>query len=122
MSSRRLPHVPLPPASARADARIVALSPADLLGDLEGAARALPDPAELPAGTLVMVEARVREARSLGRAVLAALGRIRNASRCIRCSALVARGYVRVGASSDPDTRADWAWGYAPAADVTEPC
>ncbi len=114
----RLPHVPLPPAEARANAKTVALGPNEI-DDVGAAARALPDLAELEAGTLVLVIRELREPRSIARSVLAALGRSKTAPRAIRCSALVARGYVRVGAGIDPDTRADVAWGYVP---VTEPC
>lgn len=116
MKPPRLPHVPLPAASARKEARVVALAPEEI-ADVASAARALPDPSDLPEGTLVMVDGRLREARSIARSVLAALGRTKSASRAIRCSALVARGYVRVGAATDPDERTDWAWGYA-----TGPC
>jgi hypothetical protein len=45
------------------------------------------------------------------RTVLAILGRARTVPRAVRCSALVARGYVRVGAAED-DRRVDLAWGY----------
>ena len=48
------------------------------------------------------------------RSVLGALGRKRGVSRAARCTALVARGYMRVGAGTDPDTDADLCWGYAP--------
>ena len=49
------------------------------------------------------------------RSVLGALGRKEKVSRAARCTALVVRGYIRVGAGTDPDTDADLAWGYAPA-------
>lgn len=114
----RLPHVPLPPSEERANAKTVALGPSEI-DDVGAAARALPDPAGLEAGTLVVVTSELREPRSIARSVLAALGRTKTVPRAIRCSALVARGYVRVGAGTDPDTRADVAWGYVP---VTEPC
>ena len=111
------PHVPLPHPDERAKAKVVALAP-DEIEDVGLAARALPDPASLDASTLVIVEGEVRAEKSLVRSVLGALGRKHTVPRAIRCSALVARGYVRVGAGSDPDTRADLAWGYVP----TEPC
>lgn len=114
----RLPHVPLPSPEARAKAKTVALGPTEI-EDVGVAARALPDPSELDGGTLVLVTSELRGPRSITKSVLAALGRTRTASRAIRCSALVARGYVRVGAGTDPDTRADVAWGYVP---VTGPC
>jgi hypothetical protein len=73
----------------------------------------LPDPAELPFGTLVLVPGEVSKARSLARSVLAVFGRTKTVARSLRCSALVARGYVCVGAADD-ETHADLAWGYAP--------
>ena len=109
------PHVPLPPLSARETATTVTLGETDA-GDVAAAARALPDPSELEEGSLVLVSGALGGARSLGVRVLAALGRSKTVPRAIRCSALVARGYVRVGAGTDPDTRADVAWGYVPAA------
>jgi hypothetical protein len=96
------PHVPLPPSGDRAAAKVVSLD-------------TLPDPSALDPGTLVIVrdEARTTE-RSLMRSVLGALGRKEKVPRSARCTALVARGYIRVGAGTDPDTDADLCWGYAP--------
>jgi hypothetical protein len=99
------PHVPLPPASERANAKVVTL-------------HSLPDPSALEAGTLVIVTAEdARSERSLMQSVLGALGRKRGVSRAARCTQLVARGYTRVGAGTDPDTDADWCWGYCPTTD-----
>jgi hypothetical protein len=106
-------HGPLPPpAAVRATARTIALAPADAQ-DLASAAAALPDPDELPPGTLVLLPAELREEPSIARSVLAVFGRTRTATRVLRCSALVARGYMDVGAGTDPVTRADLVWGYA---------
>lgn len=101
---KRRPHVPLPPAKDRSTARVVSLED-------------LPDPSALEPGTLVIVgaEARTTE-RSLMRSVLGALGRKQSVPRSARCTALVVRGYIRVGAGIDPDTDADLCWGYAPLA------
>ena len=100
------PHVPLPPASERATAKVVSLDD-------------LPDASALEPGVLVLVieQAKTTE-RSLMRSVLGALGRKQSVPRAQRCTALVTRGYIRVGAGTDPDTSADLAWGYVP----TEPC
>lgn len=111
------PHVPLPPARERENAKVVALAAYEI-ADVGVAARALPDPKELDEGTLVVVTEEARAEKSLVRSVLGALGRKQSVPRAIRCSALLARGYVRVGAGIDPDTRADLAWGYS----TTEPC
>lgn len=95
-----------------AEARAVALGPADV-ADVASLARALPDPDTLPPGALVVVLPNVIDPPSLGSRLLAALGRGRTVSRALRSSALVARGYVRVAAGVDTDTRADLVWGYA---------
>ena len=96
------PHVPLPPAKDRAEAKVVSLD-------------SLPDANAVEPGTLVMIrdEARTTE-RSLMRSVLGALGRKERISRAARCTALLVRGYTRIGAGTDPDTDADMCWGYAP--------
>jgi hypothetical protein len=108
------PKAPLPSANARANAKVVALA-ANEVESVGAAARALPDPSELEAGTLVIVSDEVRAERSLVSSVLGVLGRKKSVSRAIRCSALVARGYTGVGGSVDPDTRADVVWGYVAA-------
>jgi hypothetical protein len=82
---------------------------------------ALPDPSELPPGTLVIVPGAAAGTSSLARSVLAVFGRARLVPRVVRCTALVARGYVDVGAADD-ETRADLAWGYAPPTGPTGPC
>jgi hypothetical protein len=113
----------LPSAKERDGARTVALDPE--VASVAAVVRALPDPDELEGGTLVILPAEAGGRRSLARTVLAAFGRTRTISRALRCTALVARGYVDVGAGVDPDTRADLAWGYVPVADdkaATEPC
>lgn len=99
--------------AADAAAYAVALGPADA-ADLPSVARALPDPEELPPGTLLFVLPAVVEPPSLAGRFLAALGRGRIVSRELRSTALVARGYVRVAAGVDRDSRSDLAWGYAP--------
>jgi hypothetical protein len=78
-------------------------------------ARALLDPDELPAGTLLVVLPRVMDPPSLASRLLAALGRGKTVPRALRSTALVARGYVRVEAGIDRKTQSDLVWGYAPA-------
>jgi hypothetical protein len=108
----------VPANDERARARTVALAEADA-SSVETIMNALPDPSELPPGTLVVVPGELAGSRSLAQSVLAALGRRKPIARALRCSALVARGYVDVGAGAPQDeVRADLAWGYAP----TEPC
>jgi hypothetical protein len=103
---------------ADAPAYAVALAPADVT-DVATVARALPNPDELAAGTLLLVLPNVVGAPSLAGRFLAAMGRGPTASRALRATALVARGYIHVAAGVDRETRSDLVWGYAP---VTELC
>jgi hypothetical protein len=75
----------------------------------------LPDPASLEPGTLVIVPGHAGKpgGRSLAQSVLAVFGRTKTVARSLRCSALLARGYVAIGAAED-EARADLAWGRAP--------
>lgn len=93
--------------------RAVALGPHDG-ADVEAVARALPDPTSLDPGSLVVVLGDAVEAPSLSRSLRAALGRARTIPRARLCTALVARGFTRVGAGTCDKTRTDVAWGYAP--------
>jgi hypothetical protein len=83
--------------------------------DLASLARALPDPDDLPPGTLVFVLPGVAVPASFASRVLAVLGRAPTVTRELRATALVARGYVRVAAGLDRASRSDLVWGYAPA-------
>jgi hypothetical protein len=97
---------------AGAAAYAIVLGPADAL-DVATVAHALPDPGELPDGTLLIVLPHVVDPPSLASRFLAALGRGRTVSRAMRSTALVARGYVRVAAGVDRDSRSDLVWGYS---------
>lgn len=107
------------PVADDADAYAVVLGPHDG-SDADAVARALPDPESLPEGTLVVVLPEIVAPPSLASRLLAAVGRGEHSPRAARCTALVARGYVRVGAAA-PDARAkarqELAWGFA-----TGPC
>ena len=78
--------------------------------DVAAIASALPDPTTLEPGTRVSVLGTPKEAPSLATRLFAALGRGKapGVPCAWRCTALVARGYVKVGAA---DGRA---WGFAP--------
>jgi len=89
-------------------ARKVALSETDA-ATLESVIAALPDPDELDAGTLVLVPGEIAGGSSFARSVLAVFVRPKTVARTRRCSALVARGYVDVGAAESED--GDLAWG-----------
>ncbi|MDB4936093.1 MAG: hypothetical protein JWP87_3065 [Labilithrix sp.] len=109
----------LPPLGAKytsdAAAYAVALGPKDAT-DTAAVARALPDPETLGPGTLVIVLPQIADAPSFAGRFLAALGRGPTISRALRATALVARGYVRVGAGVDHETRSDLVWGFTPGA------
>jgi len=98
---------------AGAAAYAVALGPEDIT-DVATVARVLPAPDELPGGTLLVVLPQVALPPSLASRFLAALGRGRTVSRALRSTALVARGFVRVAAGVDRESRSDLVWGYSP--------
>ena len=94
-------------AEQRAAATTIALRDEDA-SSVAAIMAKLPDPGSLPGGALVVVPGEIASAgRSLARSVLAVFGRTKTVARARRCSALVARGYVDVGAAED------LAWGYA---------
>jgi hypothetical protein len=72
----------------------------------------IPAATELPPGTPVIVLGSAARSASLWGLVSRAV----EIPRAVRCSALVARGYVDIGAGTDEVTGADLAWG------VTPPC
>jgi hypothetical protein len=80
-------------------------------GSLEAIVAQLPPPESLPVGTLVVVggEAAVRGGL-LSRVLLPRV----KVARADRCTALLARGYVRIGAGVDRTSGQDLAWAYAP--------
>ncbi|MDB4942124.1 MAG: hypothetical protein JWP97_1658 [Labilithrix sp.] len=92
----------------------VALGTDDAI-DVASVARALPARDALPPGAIVVVLADVHEKPSFGGRLRSALGRAPRVPRALRASALVACGFVGVSAATDPATRGDVVWGYAPA-------
>jgi hypothetical protein len=102
-----------------ADGCAVVLGPADV-ANVASLARALPDPDALLPGALVVVLPIVVDPPSLGNRLLAALGRGRSVSRALRASAMVSRGYVRVAAGLDGETRSDLVWGYTASPSTTD--
>ncbi len=83
--------------------------PSDGAGDAAVVAAQLPDAADLPPGTLVVVMG-TGDGEGLAARWLGARARI---ARAVRGSALLASGYVRIGAGVDDATRLDLVWGYA---------
>lgn len=99
-----------PSAALRASAQTITLEPGDA-GAVTTILQKLPDPGALPGGTLVLVPGKAASVRSFGRALLGAFGRAKTIPRAFRCSALVARGFIDVGAATTEDGD-DLAWGY----------
>jgi len=84
--------------------------PKDGLGPIATVIAQLPDPADLPRGTLVAVHGAGR--KRPGAIVGWLLPKRREVHPAVRCTALLARGYVSVGATVDPKTGERVAWGY----------
>lgn len=86
--------------------------------DLATVARALPAPSDLDPGMLVVVlphaSAPASKSWLLASRFFAALGRGKTVPRVLRSSALLARGYVELGACVDDASRLDLAWGRVP--------
>jgi len=104
---------PLGLASWAGDAVDVAIllprPPADRSASLDEIAAEIPEPSTLAPGTLVLVLGEVEPPETLlGRW----LGGKKVVPRADRCSALLARGYERIGGGVDVATGHDLAWGY----------
>jgi hypothetical protein len=99
--------------SAEADAVAVLLDATDDdMQDAAAVARQLPDPASLPASTPVLVlGAAIRRAAWPRRWFVSSHVPV---DRATRCAALLARGYVGIGALVDRSTRADIVYATAP--------
>lgn len=93
-----------------ADAATVVLL--DRTEDARAIASALPDPASLPASALVIVAGDALARRGFFAKLLAG-GASDGMTRHARATALLARGYVRIGAGIDAASGADLVWGYA---------
>jgi hypothetical protein len=110
---------PAPPLGARAftddaTADVAVLLDVDprapMRAQVDAAAAQLPDPRELPRGRLVVVLAEPVAARPLLERLFGGRASI---SRAARATALLARGYRRIGAAFDAATRSDVVWGEA---------
>lgn len=113
-SEARRPLVP------RTEPRETVLLDGERVHSVAEAAAALPDPDSLAPGTLLLVPGAPPRAGSFATRLFRALSGGKPVSRAVRCSALVARGYVDVAAASAGEpNRDDVAWGYAP---TTELC
>jgi hypothetical protein len=104
----------IPSAAERKKARLIKIPERDA-GSIASIADRLPAIADLDPDTLVLIDGEIDRPPSLARSVLAVFGNRGKRLSCPdRCTALVARGFVRVGAATDQDERLDLAWGYAP--------
>ena len=85
--------------------------PASGYGSVEIVAAQLPPAESLARGSLVVILGEVAsEQRLLGRLLMR---RAATVARAVRGSALLARGYARLGGAIDAASRLDLAWGYA---------
>ncbi|HEX9298394.1 MAG TPA: hypothetical protein VF881_21300 [Polyangiaceae bacterium] len=94
--------------------------PGDGIGSIAVIIAQLPDPAELPAGGLVLVREVGPAPRGLGEWLAWAerlVGKPRKAHAAVRCTALLARGYRDIGASRDPRTNEELVWARVPISD-----
>lgn len=82
------------------------------IDDPAAVAAQIPHARERPPGSAIFVLAAAPDGRSLIRRWLGP--RPQTVSRAARCAALLARGYVELGAGADPASGKDVAWGRAP--------
>jgi hypothetical protein len=90
--------------------------PADGLGAVAVLVAQLPDPTELPSGSLLIVREAERPRPGFRRWVDAAKALVRKprkAHAAVRCTALLARGYREIGCGTDPKTGEEVVWGLA---------
>jgi hypothetical protein len=117
--SSRVPRVPFglkawsddPTASLAVLLALPVSWPVSGFGDLVTVARQLPAPRNLPIDSLVVLLPEGDIAGGFVTRVLRA--RHAYAARAVRCSALLARGYQRVGGGVEVESELDLAWGYA---------
>ncbi|MDP9149447.1 MAG: hypothetical protein M3O36_05845 [Myxococcota bacterium] len=108
----------LPAWSAEAEAIAVLLDGDAATGlDVSAIAAQIPHARESPPGTTVVVLGPAAKDRRPLRRWLGPREKV--ASRAARCTALLARGYVDLGAGADPTSGVDMAWGSAPPRDIT---
>lgn len=88
--------------------------PTDGFGSIATVAAELPEPDTLPTGALVVLHASPRPTGGTLRRLFRRPPKYAHAS--VRCTALLARGFARIGAPTaalDNDTGHDVVWGYA---------
>lgn len=100
------------PDDATSPRVVVSLDP-EVAIDVPSVIGALPKAGTLASGTLVIVLPCAASASFADR-VFAAFRRAPRVPRTLRCGALLASGFVRIGAGTDTTSRLDVVWGYAP--------
>jgi hypothetical protein len=81
------------------------------LDDIGAVAEQIPHADTLPRGTTAVV---LETAARTGSTWQRLFARPVRATRRVRCTALLLRGYVAIGAGKDPDSETDLAWGTVP--------
>jgi hypothetical protein len=92
----------------------------DGIGPIAALIAQLPDPSSLPTGGLIVVRDSGPPSRGIRRLVHAIGGlwkKPRRAHASVRCTALLARGYREIAASTDPRTGEELVWALAPTSD-----
>jgi hypothetical protein len=91
--------------------------PADGIGAVAVLVAQLPDPDELPAGSLLIVREKQAPRAGIRRwldGVKSLVLKPRRAHAAVRCTALLARGYREIGCAADPKTGEQVVWGLTP--------
>jgi len=83
------------------------------LGSIRAILAQLPEAHTLAPGTMVAMADRVEPRKATVFSRLTGRGGEASLHRAARCTALLARGYLRVGGGTAAD-KVDWAWGFAP--------
>jgi hypothetical protein len=82
------------------------------LANVGAVAEQIPSADALPGGTPVVILGTAARRGPLWRRLLGGRGIL--VTRASRCTALIARGYIDVGAAADEPTGTDIAWGWVP--------
>ncbi len=97
-------------SQAAADFAVALEAPADDLRAISDVAEQVPGASTLASGTAVFVLGAAANRNRLWRL----LGRGVRVTRATRCTALLVKGYVEIGAGIDKASGHDLAWGFAP--------
>jgi len=81
-------------------------------------AATLPEPASMPSGACIVILGEAPAPAGLVARLLQSLRRTESVPRAARASALLARGYTRIGAARDDASAHDLVWGFVAAGDA----